>query len=312
MPHSPELLLRLTPEQVWGLLDHSLLNLKLQEVSEEMSELHQRDKTEVQWETLQKGNAAFYPVETCRRVVNRADETAQRNLEAVLYVWKVQGYKACPGLYRAIHPRLLTTMFGALSSSLQASLQSEDSRSGRAGRSKPALDHFLAEMTRLSGRWQRRLELLAKETEHQLVNENRLSTRSDPGQLNVGAPAQLRVEISRRPPTFEEFAGRLWYEALRKSANRRVSGQQLNQIADLLDGSEFTSIKEYLEGNFRDKLADFNQKNPRKAIHTWKQLATWKLPAIKLDGGRAMRKVLSRSATKCRQDLSAGATADKI
>ena len=160
---------RWSPEHVWGLLDQTLLNLKLQEISEQMQREYASDKSTVHWETQQKGNSAYYAPERCRRAVKRADEIAEQFLQACLDVWKTQGQKPCPGLYRMVHPRLLTTVFAARESSVRADMMAEVTRTGRDVNTRAALAEFAREMQRLSHQWQRKLEILAKECEHQIA-----------------------------------------------------------------------------------------------------------------------------------------------
>jgi hypothetical protein len=70
-------------------------------------------------------------------------------------------------------------------------------------------------------------------------------------------------------PEFDELAGRLMSEARsQRLTNGRLPLGEYNKIAAALDRAGF-KLQNHLEHAFRRKLADWNQKHPNLAIHTF-------------------------------------------
>jgi len=71
---------------------------------------------------------------------------------------------------------------------------------------------------------------------------------------------------------FDELAGQLVHEAsLQPLPNGRIPASEYENICNALDKAGFRPL-DYLKGEFRKKLADWNQKNPTKSIHTFSRL----------------------------------------
>jgi hypothetical protein len=95
---------------------------------------------------------------------------------------------------------------------------------------------------------------------------------SDKG-LNMKVVADSGPDIS----PFDKLAGRLMFEARpHRLSNGRLQAAEYGRIATFLDQAGFKPL-DYLEGKFRNKLADWNQKNPRRALHTFKAVLESKL-----------------------------------
>jgi hypothetical protein len=78
--------------------------------------------------------------------------------------------------------------------------------------------------------------------------------------------------IASSNPKIKEFdglAGRLMYDArTRRRSNGRLPFSEYRKIATALDKAHFKPIA-HLEGRCRVRLADWNQKHPREAIHSF-------------------------------------------
>jgi hypothetical protein len=117
----------------------------------------------------------------------------------------------------------------------------------------------------------------------------------------------LNMEVSW-PSDLSEFvalAGKLMFEARpRRGENNRLPIEEYKKIACQLDHAGFMLVK-HLEGQHRDKLAEWNQKHPRKAIKTFSAALSSGMPG--LDLRRGVQKCLSRaeSAWKRQSELSA-------
>jgi len=91
--------------------------------------------------------------------------------------------------------------------------------------------------------------------------------------LNVKSIVNTGVGISR----FDELAGRLMFEARpQRLSNGRLPPTVYKETAVILDNAHFKPL-DYLTGKFRKRLADWNQKNPTRAIHTFEGLLKSKL-----------------------------------
>jgi hypothetical protein len=117
--------------------------------------------------------------------------------------------------------------------------------------------------------------------------------------LNMEAATIARLS------TFDALAGKLMFEARPlRSTTGRLATEEYTRIAAELDTAGFRP-QEYLEGKFRKQLADWNQKHPRKAVRTFHDALSAKIPD--LDLRRAVQRRLHRaeSAWKSQLPLSA-------
>jgi hypothetical protein len=104
---------------------------------------------------------------------------------------------------------------------------------------------------------------------------------------------------------FDALAGKLMLEARPlRGKTGRLALEQYRMIAVQLDEAGLKP-REHLEGKSRRQLADWNQKHPRKAVRTFQEALSGKIP--NLDLRRAVQKRLQRaeSAWKAQLPLSA-------
>jgi hypothetical protein len=178
-------------------------------------------------------------------------------------------------------------------------------------------------MRRLQGRWQRRLEIEAKECEHverrlrvsqtmqSGVGTRKTSTEALPELFRQPSAGERQQEIpisegrlNRRKPgrspkvnqSFVVCAGTLWRKAISGSC-ANVSDDQLREIAYALDAAGHLPPSAHLEGKFAQELKAFNSRNSNSKtgpVKTWSQL----ISLGDKDHLRGMRRLLSRCAKR--------------
>jgi hypothetical protein len=211
-----------SPEHVWKLLDQTLLHEKLSEIAEEMQLAISKDKGAALAKERKLGNSAAYCPERARLEGLHEEEWAEKQVQACLQVWEIQGYPLCPGLYRAIYSHLLVVCFSARKGSFTSELALEDHRTGRPGRSQGTLSEFARETQRRSSRWNRKLDILARECEHACKRQ----MAADEVALRAGRDAlrgQKEDDAVRYP---REFTG---------EARNRVEAARLKAARDFED-----------------------------------------------------------------------------
>jgi hypothetical protein len=94
---------------------------------------------------------------------------------------------------------------------------------------------------------------------------------------------------------FDELAGKLMAEARpRRGANGRLADAEYAAIAVGLDNAGFKPL-DHVEGVFRKQLAEWNQKHPRTAIHTFTKAFAHS------QHRRGVHKLLNRAEAKWRK-----------
>jgi hypothetical protein len=84
-----------------------------------------------------------------------------------------------------------------------------------------------------------------------------------------GVKMETLASTGPRISEFDKLAGRLMSEArLERLSNGRLPAAQYLEIATDLDKAQFKPV-DHLEGRDRKKLAEWNQKHPREAIHSF-------------------------------------------
>jgi len=121
--------------------------------------------------------------------------------------------------------------------------------------------------------------------------------------ISVPAEEKTSRPISKKPgpspklpEAFVICAGTLWQRAISDN-HRKVSKDQLRQIAAALDAAGHSPPSSYLEGKYARDLRDFNSRNSNSKIgplRTWSQL----LSHADKDHVQGMRRLLSRCAEK--------------
>jgi hypothetical protein len=309
----------------WEDIDHRLVVLKLVDLSEDMRNRIKADESRIRFENRFNLNSNTVPSLILQMKEKRADEWAQRVYEIYCAVWQTQGYVKSASFVRGVCAHIIS-MLGVRANSIA----SEFSRFARRTNFPHSLTtaHLSSldlRMRRLQGRWQRRLEIEAKECEH-------AERRATLAQQNIQGPNVARKETpiggtpegsrqipaggnrqkvhgprggpstgkaGRRPTlgrAFVECAGRLWQKATSNSYNS-VPVDKLRQIASALDAADYLPPSVYLEGKYGIELKAFNSRNSNSKlgpIKTWSEL----ISCGDKDHLRGMRRLLSRCAVK--------------
>jgi hypothetical protein len=244
----------------WEDIDHSLVRLRLVDLSTEMNRLIKADESRIRFEQRGNLNTNAVPRLVLQMKQNRADEWAQKTYEIYCDVWHKQGNAKSAAFLRALFARILPVLRGRA-----GAIASEFARAQFTVRTafptalrQAHLQSLDLNMRRIEDRWQRRLETEAKECEHAeriaklhpptianeetSQNETFSETFVQPDQKyatesgqSVGPPltALNRTRPGPRPKRPESFlvcAGTLWRTAMSESGTR-VSMTQLAQIA---------------------------------------------------------------------------------
>ena len=282
----------------WEDIDHRLVVLKLVDLSEEMRNRIKADESRIRFENRFNLNSNTVPSLILQMKEKRADEWAQRVYEIYCAVWQTQGYVKSASFVRRVCAHIVS-MLGVRANSIA----SEFSRFARRTNfpyslTTAHLNSLDLRMRRLQGRWQRRLEIEAKECEHAerratLAQQNIQGRNVPRKETPVGGKAGRRPKLGR---AFVECAGRLWQKATSDGYNS-VPVDKLRQIASALDAADYLPPSVYLEGKYGLELKAFNSRNSKSKtgpVKTWSQL----ISLGDKDHLRGMRRLLSRCAER--------------
>lgn len=195
------------------------------------------------------------------------------------------------------------------------SIANELSRSAR-GTSLPFslrtahLNSLDRRMRQLQGRWQRRLEIEAKECEYaeRTKNLDAISTYSPKNQddssiaphpgnqdtFTSRVPSQAHSLPIRSPAPLSEFeatVGELMVQARTACPGKYLPQTEILRIAVLLDERQFP-VRSNLERAAARIMAEYNKQHPASAIKSWR--AALRLPQFR----RTVRKRFSRAEEK--------------
>jgi hypothetical protein len=308
----------------WEDIDHRLVVLKLVDLSEEMRSRIKADESRIRFENRLNLNSNTVPSLVLQMNEEHADEWARREYEIYCEVWQTQGYVKSAGFVRSIGARIVR-MLGVRAKSIANEFSRFAGRTNFPGSLTTVhLRSLDLRMRQLQGRWQRRLEIEAKECEYsekrlkasQPVRQSARDTTEtpreklpepfwqpsagesrQPADVSTGMPKRRKPGRSPRlPEAFVVLAGTLWRGAI-SSSHTKVSNDQLLQIASALDAAGHSPPGSYLEGKYARDLKDFNSRNSNSKIgplKTWLQLVS----QGDKDHLQGMRRMLSRCAEK--------------
>jgi hypothetical protein len=310
----------------WSDIDHRLVVLKLVNMGEEMRSRIKADESRIRFENRLNMNGNTVPSLILRMKVERADEWARRQYEIYCEVWQTQGYVKSAAFVRGVGAHIIS-MLGVRARSIANEFTRFVRHTNLPFDLRTAhLKGLDLRMRQLQGRWQRRIEIEAKECEHaerqlwvsqqaaqsvRLVTEekHRETIAESLGPLRESrepAPESTRIPTRKKPgrspklpEVFVVLAGTLWLRAI--SLNQtKVPNDQLLQIASALDAAGHAPPGSYLEGKYAKDLKDFNSRNSKSKIgplKTWSQLVS----NGDKDHLQGMRRLLSRCAEKVKE-----------
>jgi hypothetical protein len=307
----------------WEDIDHSLARLKLVELSIEMNRLINADERRIRFEQQGNLNTNTVPSLILQMQQNRADEWAQKTYDIYCDVWQKQGNAKSAVFLRAVFAHGIHSTLRARAGAIASEFTRFAVRTGFPVTLKQAhLRSLDLNTRRMEDRWQRRIEIEARECEHadriaksrgaalilgqtsqkenssESVGESNRQPVAGSGQSVPALSALNRTRPGPRPrrsESFVVFAGKLWRMAISNSG-KRVSIAQLAQIALELDVAKYLPPAEYLEDKCAREVRAFNSRHSRSEIGpllTWSQLVSYGDKDL-IEG---MRRLLSRCAS---------------
>jgi hypothetical protein len=308
----------------WQDIDHRLVVLKLVDLSQEMRSRVKAEESRIRFENRLNLNSNAVPSLVLRMKEKLADEWAGRVYEIYCGVWQTQGYVKSAAFVRGAC-RHIVRMLGVRARSIANEFSRFARRTNFPGTLTTAhLRGLDLRMRQLQGRWQRRLEIEAKECEHverrlrvsQTMQGGGVGTTKTfiealPELFRPPSAGERRQEIpvaegrlNRRKPgrspkvnqSFVVYAGTLWRKAI-SGSYANVSDDQLGEIASALDAAGQLPPSAHLEGKYARELKAFNSRNSNSKtgpVKTWSQL----ISLGDKDLLRGMRRLLSRCAKR--------------
>jgi hypothetical protein len=150
----------------WQDIDHRLVVLKLVDLSEEMRIRIKADESRIRFENRLNLNSNTVPSLVLRMKEERADEWARRVYEIYCEVWQTQGHVKSAAFVRGVCAHIVQ-MLGVRASSIANEFSRFARGTNFSGTLTTAhLRGLVLRMRQLQGRWQRRLEIEAKECKH--------------------------------------------------------------------------------------------------------------------------------------------------
>ena len=212
-----------TPAFDWQELDHTLANLMLADVAEEMRAKIRQDEARIRLENQANQNVYTIPAKILEMQLQRTDEWARRTYDVYCDVWQRQGRQLVPGFLRAVSTNGIGTLIAARTSAAIEDLQltAQRTRAYSASWLQPKTVGFRRDMNRLFAKWQRQIEIKAKTLEYgqaepQVIanrgNEHRADTR-DLLRLPAGLQSPDPVEGNPFSPNDPRY--RIWEDATR-------------------------------------------------------------------------------------------------
>src|SRR5579864_8739436 len=104
----------------WEDIDHSLVSLKLTNLSEEMHSQIQADERRIQFENRGNLNSNAVPSLVLKMKLERVDEQARRVYEIYCDVWEKQGHVKSAAFVRAVYARAVVIVFRARTGAIAA------------------------------------------------------------------------------------------------------------------------------------------------------------------------------------------------
>ena len=173
----------------WEEIDHSLVALKLADLSEGIRKEIDADERRIRYDNRNNMNAATVPAQLLEMHKRRTDEWASRTLEIYREVVKVQGYAPGAAFLRSVYANAIARLIDIRTETVASELQLFAARTNYPSQALSAqLQGFRRKMERLKEQWNRRLEAEAKEQEHALrlhLEATRGSASEEPLKMQI-------------------------------------------------------------------------------------------------------------------------------
>jgi hypothetical protein len=190
------------PPFKWEDIDHSLVGLKLTNLSEEMHHQIKAAERRIQFENLRNLNSLAVPSLILEMKERRTEEFVQKVYELYCDVWHTQGRKKSAAFLRAVYGGGILPVLRAQAGSITSEFAMFARRTNFPSQVRDAtLQGLGLRMKRLEARWLRRIEAEAKECEH-IDRRERSGVQS---QAVDFSPTSVVLEVSGNAP--EEQSG---------------------------------------------------------------------------------------------------------
>jgi hypothetical protein len=170
-----------------------------------MQEAIRLDKGVARAEERRLGNSGYYPDEWVRLEIRRADEWAEKLVNAWLEIWETQGRSQCHALFRAIYEWELTQLFAVRNSCFQAESVRLETTTKQAGRFAAARGHLAVEMGKLLSKWNRKLAVANREAMYKGIRASQAAPGAQPATISPvvssqpkSAPAPISANSRRK------------------------------------------------------------------------------------------------------------------
>jgi len=185
----------------WNHIDHALVGLKLQTLSEEMRKKIDTEENTLRHENRQNLNASTLPYLLARMRESRTDEWAGEVYAIYCQTWELQGHTKTPEFVRVVRDCAIKPFIRQRLASISHVMESEAALINYpAEHLKLKVKAFQLSLQRLEDRWTRRLEIEAEELEHRSTNRER-------GPRSFGTAEAPKRRVSRpKPQCFIEGA----------------------------------------------------------------------------------------------------------
>jgi hypothetical protein len=151
----------------WNLIDHTLVGLKLSDLSEEMRKSIEDEERQIRDDNRLNQNSQAVPSLLVQMHERRTDEWAEKTYKVYCDVWEKQGYRKTAEFVRAVSAHAIPTIIAARTGAVISQLSAERKRTGSVMEPHNArMASFKQSMERLAGRWARKLNGEARECEH--------------------------------------------------------------------------------------------------------------------------------------------------
>jgi hypothetical protein len=275
-------------------LDPNLLLPKLEEISRAMNERAVAGTGNIRAVIRKSGNTAGYWPRFFELHEKLAEEWATKLFDAHCETWKEQNGVVSPAFIKWVRDTKIIPMIKQRQSTVISPL----SRLRRPP-DGIAMRGWSLRMGKLVAQWNRKLEAEAVRLKYRSVERPQQQTNTNSSNVLT----QSKGRPPKRAADFCARAGELWTEALKHATGKKVSADQLAEIASELDRLKFVPPGEYLESSFASQVKTFNRNHSnakRGPIKTWSKL----VEHADKDHLRGMRKLLSRCAKSFRRPLS--------
>jgi hypothetical protein len=184
----------------WNHIDHALIRLKLQSLSEEMRKKIDAEESTLRHDNRENLNASTLPYLLTQMRERRIDEWTGDVYAIYCQTWELQGHDKTPEFVQVVCDCAIKPFIRQQLASMSHQMELEAARTNYPPEHlKLKVKAFQLSVHRLEDRWARRLEIEAKELEHSSNNRERGTSK-----LENRAEVPKRRASRAKPPCFAQ------------------------------------------------------------------------------------------------------------